>query len=66
VQAGFVVASVGDAARAQPQTSVVAKPGARSAAEAVASALNLPASRVSANPSAGSADVQVILGADAR
>jgi len=66
VQAGFVVASVGDAARARPQTSVVAKPGARSAAEAVASALNLPASRVSANPSAGSADVQVILGADAR
>ena len=65
-QAGFVVASVGDAARAQPQTSVVAKPGARSAAEAVASALNLPASRVSANPSGGSADVQVILGADAR
>ena len=65
-QAGFVVANIGDAPRTQPQTSIVAKPGARSAAEAVASALNLPTSRVSASTSGGAADVQVILGVDAR
>ena len=65
-QAGFVIANVADAPRAQAQTSIVAKPAARSAAEQIASALGLPASRVSTSSSLSSADVQLTLGADAR
>jgi LCP family protein required for cell wall assembly len=64
-QAGFTVANVADAPRAQAQTSIVAKASARSAADQVASAVGLPASRVSTgNPT--NADVQIILGADLR
>jgi hypothetical protein len=66
-QNGFVVASVGDAPRPQSQTTILAGPGARPAAEAVARALSLPTSRVSdATLTSGRADVQVILGSDAR
>ncbi len=64
-QAGYNVTNVADAPRAQAQTSIIAGSSARAAAEQVASALGLPSSRVTAGyPS--SADVQVILGADAR
>jgi hypothetical protein len=65
-QRGFAVTSVGDAARQQTQTRVVAKPGAHGAAEQVATALALPTTRVSDGGFSGAADVQVILGADAR
>ncbi|MBV9894209.1 MAG: LCP family protein [Chloroflexi bacterium] len=64
-QAGFTVANVADAPRAQPQTTIVARASARSAADQIASAVGLPASRVSTgNPT--NADVQITLGADAR
>jgi hypothetical protein len=57
---------VADAERPQPQTTIVARPGARSAAEQIASLLKVPAARVSENPNlGGSADVRVVLGADA-
>jgi LCP family protein required for cell wall assembly len=65
-QSGFVIAGIGDASKAQSQTSILAKPGARSVGDAVANALNLPASRVSDSSTPSEADVQVILGADAR
>jgi polyisoprenyl-teichoic acid--peptidoglycan teichoic acid transferase len=65
-QAGFVIASVGDAPRAVTQTSIVARASARSATEQVASTLGVPAARVSTSSSLNTADVQVILGADAR
>jgi hypothetical protein len=63
-QAGFVIASVGDAPRAQAQTSILAKPSARSAAEQIASALGLPSSRVTTNSSLSTADIQITLGSD--
>ena len=65
-QQGFAVTSVGDATRPQPQTTIVAKPSARSAAEQIASSLHVPSARVTENASLGPADVQVTLGADAR
>jgi hypothetical protein len=65
-QRGFVITSIGDAPKAQSQTIIVAKPGARSAADRVAAALNLPALRITESGGSGTADVQVILGADAR
>ena len=65
-QAGFTVASVGDAPRAQAQTTIVARPSARFAAEQIAAAVGLPASRVSTNSNLTTADIQVTLGADAR
>lgn len=66
VQAGFAIASIGDAPRTQPQTTIAAKPGARSAAEQVAAALGLPSARVTTSNTLSAADVQVVLGADSR
>jgi LCP family protein required for cell wall assembly len=65
-QRGFVIAAVGDAPRAQSQTAILARPGTRTAAELVATTLGIPSSRISESSSLGSADVQVILGPDAR
>jgi LytR cell envelope-related transcriptional attenuator len=65
-QSGFVIASIGDAPRTQPQTTIVARIGARGAAEQVATSLGVPVNRVAETVSLGSADVQVTLGADAR
>src|SRR5207244_8893107 len=65
-QRGFLIASVGDAPKAQSQTAIIARPGARSAAEQVANTLGVPTARVSENTNLGAADVQVILGPDAR
>jgi anionic cell wall polymer biosynthesis LytR-Cps2A-Psr (LCP) family protein len=64
-QRGFVISSVGDA-RAQPQTTILARTGARGAAEQVAITLGVPTARITESASLGTADVQVILGADAR
>jgi hypothetical protein len=64
-QAGFVIAGIADAPRAQAQTSIVAKPTARLAAERIASAIGLPASRVNTTSSLTTADIQLTLGADA-
>jgi polyisoprenyl-teichoic acid--peptidoglycan teichoic acid transferase len=64
-EAGFVIAGVADAPRSQAQTTIVARSKARPAADQIANAMGLPSSRVSTgNPP--SADVQIILGADAR
>ena len=63
-QAGFVIASIGDAPRQQAQTSIAAKPGARSAAEQIAAALGVPAARVTTANTPSAADVQVVLGSD--
>jgi LCP family protein required for cell wall assembly len=65
-QRGFVISNIGDAPRAQPQTAIFARPGARSAAEQVATTLGVPTGRVSESTNLGSADIQVILGPDAR
>ncbi len=65
-ESGFVITAVGDAPKPQAQTSVIARPGARSVAERVAGTLGIPTSRVSESASLSGADVQVILGADAR
>jgi hypothetical protein len=65
-QRGFVISGVGDAPKAQSQTSILARPGARTAAEQVANTLGLPTTRVSESANLGPADVQVILGPDAR
>lgn len=65
-QAGFVIANVGDAARPQSSTTIVAKPTARDAADQLASAIGLPSSRVSTSSSLSTADIQLTLGADAR
>ena len=65
-QRGFVIANVGDAARTQPQTTILAKPGAHTAAEQVATTLGIPTNRVADGGISGAADVQVILGSDAR
>ena len=63
-QAGFTVANVADAPRAQAQTTIVARPSARGAADQIASAVGLPANRVTTgNPS--NADIQITLGSDA-
>jgi LCP family protein required for cell wall assembly len=65
-QRGFVIAKVGDAPRTQPQTTILAKPGSRGGAEQVAATLGIPTNRVADGAISGAADVQVILGADAR
>jgi hypothetical protein len=65
-QRGFVIANVGDAPKAQAQTAIFARPGARSTAEQVAATLGIPTARVSESSNLGAADVQVILGPDAR
>jgi LCP family protein required for cell wall assembly len=65
-QRGFVISNVGDAPRAQAQTAIVARPGARGVAEQVASTLGIPTTRVIENSNLGPADIQVILGPDAR
>jgi polyisoprenyl-teichoic acid--peptidoglycan teichoic acid transferase len=65
-QRGFVISSVGDAPKAQSQTAIFARPGARSAAEQVATTLGMPTARVSESTNLGPTDVQVILGSDAR
>jgi LCP family protein required for cell wall assembly len=66
VQAGFVIADVGDAPRTQAETSIAARPGARSAAEQVASTLGVPVARISERATTTNADIQVVVGADAR
>jgi polyisoprenyl-teichoic acid--peptidoglycan teichoic acid transferase len=64
-QAGFVIADIADAPRTQAQTTIVSRSSARPVADQIASAMGLPTSRVSTgNPP--SADVQIILGTDAR
>jgi polyisoprenyl-teichoic acid--peptidoglycan teichoic acid transferase len=65
-QGGFVIASVGDAPKPQAQTTVMARPGARSVGEQIAATLGIASSRVSESATLSGADVQVILGADAR
>jgi LCP family protein required for cell wall assembly len=65
-QRGFLIANVGDAPRTQPQTTILAKPGAHSAAEQVAITLGIPINLVTDGGISGTADVQVILGTDAR
>jgi LCP family protein required for cell wall assembly len=64
-QAGFTVTNVADAPRAQAQTTIVARPAARSTADQIASTVGLPNSRVSTG-NLPNADIQIILGADAR
>ncbi|HLZ27739.1 MAG TPA: LCP family protein [Chloroflexota bacterium] len=65
-QRGFSIASVGDAPKTQPQTTIIARTGARVAAEQIATTLGVPTARVTESASLGVADVQVTLGADAR
>ena len=66
-QAGYTIANVADAPRqAQPQTTILAKPAAMAAANQIASALGLAASRISSTSNLATADVQVTLGSDAR
>jgi LCP family protein required for cell wall assembly len=62
---GFDVSHIGNADRAQPQTTLSARPQSRSVAEAIAGALGVPADRVSgsANLPVG-VDVRVIVGSD--
>jgi polyisoprenyl-teichoic acid--peptidoglycan teichoic acid transferase len=64
-QAGFTVANVADAPSSQAQTTVTARPAARSTADRIAAAVGLPASRVSTDPNLANADIQVVLGQDA-
>jgi len=63
---GFLISSVGDADRVQPQTTILVRPTARRAAEDVASALGLPSSRITEATTLSGIDVRVILGSDAR
>jgi hypothetical protein len=63
-QDGFIIAGVGDAPKAQAQTSILAKPAVRAAAEKIASSLGLPSSRISTTSALSTADVQVTLGSD--
>jgi len=64
-QAGFTVSNVADAPRPQSQTTITARPAARSTADRLAAAVGLPASRVSTDANLANADIQVILGQDA-
>jgi hypothetical protein len=48
------------------QTVIAARPGARSVAEQIATTLGIPTSRVTESGNTGQADVQVVLGPDAR
>jgi LCP family protein required for cell wall assembly len=63
---GFLIAGVGDAERAQPQTIIQARPEARRAADEVAATLGIPTSRISEVPSLPGVEIRVVLGADAR
>jgi hypothetical protein len=63
-QNGFVIASVGDANRPQPQTTIQTTPAARGAAERLANLLNVPTSRISENTASGGADIRLVLGSD--
>jgi hypothetical protein len=65
-QNGFVVTSVGDANRQQPQTTIQTTPAARAAAERLANLLHVPTSRISENAASGSADIRLVLGPDAQ
>lgn len=65
-QSGYIIASVGDAPKQQPQTTLLAKPSARSAADQIAGTLGIPTGRVSTNSNLSTADVQIVLGSDAR
>ena len=62
----FLIAGVGDADKGQAQTIIQARPEAHQAATDVASALGVPDSRVAEVGNLPSADVRVILGADAQ
>jgi LCP family protein required for cell wall assembly len=64
-QQGFSITNVADAQQPQRQTTIVARPGARGAAEQIANALHLSPARVSESPTLGPADVRVTLGTDA-
>jgi hypothetical protein len=65
-QEGYMIANVADAPKLQSQTTIVAKPGAVSAANQIASTLGVPTSRISSSPKLSTADVQVTLGPDTR
>lgn len=65
-RAGFVVANVADADRAQAQTMIQTRSEARRAAEEVARTLGVPTSRVTEVSTLANADIRVVLGADAR
>ena len=65
-QSGYIIASIGDAPRTQSQTTIVAKPFAHSAAEQLASTLGIPGGRISTSSNLSTADIQLVLGADAR
>jgi LCP family protein required for cell wall assembly len=65
-QAGFAIADVGDAPRAQPLTTILSRPSARPSAERVAGLLNVPTSRITEIGASTGADIQVTLGSDAR
>ena len=64
-QSGYIIASIGDAPRPQSQTTIIARPSARSAAEQLANTLGIPSVRVSTNANLTTADVQLVLGTDA-
>ena len=63
---GFLIASIGDADRAQAQTIIQVRHDARRAAEDVASALGIPNSRINEVSGLSNSDIRVVLGADAR
>jgi LCP family protein required for cell wall assembly len=64
-QRGYEIVSVGDAARAQSETTIQTRPDARPAAAAVATSLNLPAARVVDSTTLPSTiDVRVLVGPD--
>jgi polyisoprenyl-teichoic acid--peptidoglycan teichoic acid transferase len=63
---GFLIASIGDADRAQAQTIIQVRHDARRAAEDVASALGIPSSRINEVSGLSNSDIRVVLGADAR
>jgi hypothetical protein len=65
-QRGLIVAGVGDAPRAQSQTTIVTRPGAHATADQVAQALGVPTSRVTDGTPPSGADIEVTLGTDAR
>ncbi len=63
--AGYVVANVADAPRPVTQTTILAKSGATSAAQQLATTLGVPTSRVTTTNNLTTADIQVTLGPDA-
>jgi LCP family protein required for cell wall assembly len=65
-QQGVVIVRVGDADQARAQTTILTRPEAHQAADAIANTLRLPSGRVSESSGlAADTDIQVILGADA-